>query len=79
MRRCAIQQIWVADFRFGSKADIAVRLRDVRFTPETRHPVNRGGVKPRDADLFVSIINVAIGLPIKRALGRFQHSLISRR
>jgi hypothetical protein len=23
--------------RFGSKADIAVRLRDVRFTPESGH------------------------------------------
>jgi len=25
------------DVRFGSKADIAVRLRDVRFTPNSGH------------------------------------------
>jgi hypothetical protein len=34
---CASRQILAADVRFGSKADIAVRLRDVRFTRESGH------------------------------------------
>jgi len=27
------------DVRFGTKADIAVRLRNVRFTPKSGHPI----------------------------------------
>ena len=32
--RCAVQQYQVPDVCFGSKADIGVRPRDVRFTPK---------------------------------------------
>jgi hypothetical protein len=46
-----------------SLADIEAPPPDVRFAPKSGHPVDQGGVKSRDADLFVSIINVAIGLP----------------
>jgi hypothetical protein len=53
----------VTNVRFGSKADIGAHPINVRFTPKSGHPVDQGGVKSRDADLFVSIINVAIGLP----------------
>src|SRR6516164_7381421 len=35
--RCAVQQYQVPDVCFGSKADIGVRPRDVRFTPESGH------------------------------------------
>jgi hypothetical protein len=34
---CASQQILGLDVRFGSKADIKARLRDVRFTPKSGH------------------------------------------
>jgi hypothetical protein len=37
VRRCASQQISPDDVRFGSKADIAVRLRNVRFTRKSGH------------------------------------------
>ena len=36
-RSCAAQQRVAADVRFGSKADIAARPRNVRFTPESGH------------------------------------------
>ena len=35
--RGASQQIWMTDVRFGSKADIALGPRHVRFTPESGH------------------------------------------
>jgi hypothetical protein len=34
---CASQHIQVTDVRFGSKADIAARPPNVRFTPESGH------------------------------------------
>ena len=34
---CASQQIQVANVRFGSKADIAAPLSNVRFTPNSGH------------------------------------------
>jgi hypothetical protein len=33
----ASRQIWIADVRFGSKADIGARPRHVRFAPESGH------------------------------------------
>jgi hypothetical protein len=33
----ALQQIWVFDFRNGSKADVTLLNFDFRFTPESRH------------------------------------------
>ena len=37
----ARQQSWTANVRFGSKADIEARPRNVRFTPESGHPERR--------------------------------------
>jgi hypothetical protein len=37
MVHAASRQIWIIDVRFGSKADIRVRPRNVRFTPESGH------------------------------------------
>src|SRR5215468_4713510 len=42
-RPCASQQNVARDFRFGSKADIAVRPIDVRFAPESRHQLSALG------------------------------------
>src|SRR5215472_7323819 len=41
MRDCASQQIFGANVRFGSKADIAAHSCDVRFTPKSGHRSRR--------------------------------------
>jgi hypothetical protein len=35
--RFALQTSWIANVRFGSKADIGAYRSDVRFTPESGH------------------------------------------
>src|SRR5262249_32383895 len=44
--RCASQQNRVANVRFGSKADIAARPRNVRFTPKSGHGSSSGNRSP---------------------------------
>jgi hypothetical protein len=36
--------------RFGSKADIGVRIRDVRFTPESGHAQRHIDIRPNTSN-----------------------------